>query len=339
MGGAYDDPPYTFYSLARFSPFDRSPKNGIRLAHYPETAPEATLADVERVVWEQRTEPLAPEVVRAETAQYVVGDVPLEPVLEYEEARDVGHLRKISLLSGRPGGERFWLYIWTPHNQSGPFDVVVYQGGFGGFASRYPLEQDMPWIENEVFDLLLKSGRAVAWPVLLGSYDRYDGLQAETPGSQRHQELVVERGRQWVREMHYVIDYLEQYNDEFTGNAAYLGLSYGAIWNWWHLMHEPRFQASIQLVGGVSWIPGLKLQQIDYLQFIETPVLFLNGRFDSVVDPELARLAYDHLATPEENKRMVMYDAGHWPLPRNQMTREIVNFLDIHLGNPARSEI
>jgi dipeptidyl aminopeptidase/acylaminoacyl peptidase len=31
---------------------------------------------------------------------------------------------------------------------------------------------------------------------------------------------------------------------------------------------------------------------------------------------------------------MVVYDAGHWPLPRNQMTREIVNFLDKHLGRP-----
>ena len=36
--------------------------------------------------------------------------------------------------------------------------------------------------------------------------------------------------------------------------------------------------------------------------------------------------------TPEEDKHLRVYDAGHWPLPMNDVIRETVDLLDLYLG-------
>ena len=131
--------------------------------------------------------------------------------------------------------------------------------------------------------------------------------------------------------MKHVVDYLEQSN-EFSGNAAYMGLSYGVAAGWSLYQGEPRLKALVQLSGGIPNFPELTPQLIDYMPRIDRPVLQLNGTADFLVPFEEATLAHDLLATPADNKRLVGYDVGHWPLPPNQMRREVLLFLDEHLG-------
>ena len=61
----------------------------------------------------------------------------------------------------------------------------------------------------------------------------------------------------------------------------------------------------------------------------------LNGRYDFVIPEPRPRQMYERLATPPEDKRMVVYDDGHWPLPRGEVAKESLGWLDRYLG-PVR---
>ena len=65
----------------------------------------------------------------------------------------------------------------------------------------------------------------------------------------------------------------------------------------------------------------------------------LGGRFDyenPVKTHQQGML--DLFKTTEKHKRLVVYDAGHLPLPRGEMIREILAWLDRYMGEstPAR---
>jgi hypothetical protein len=63
------------------------------------------------------------------------------------------------------------------------------------------------------------------------------------------------------------------------------------------------------------------------------PVLMLNGRHDYVMPYETSQKPlFDLFGTPSADKRHIVYDAGHDPLPRSQFIREILAFLDRYLG-------
>ena len=62
------------------------------------------------------------------------------------------------------------------------------------------------------------------------------------------------------------------------------------------------------------------------------PVLMLNGRYDFQFPETNQKTFFDLLATPDENKRHVLFEAGHWPFPMGELIRENLAWLDRHLG-------
>jgi hypothetical protein len=58
----------------------------------------------------------------------------------------------------------------------------------------------------------------------------------------------------------------------------------------------------------------------------------LNGRYDMVFPYETCvKPMYDLLGTPEEDKKMVLYDTDHF-IPRNELIKETLVWLDRYLG-------
>ena len=80
-------------------------------------------------------------------------------------------------------------------------------------------------------------------------------------------------------------------------------------------------------------------ERIGLARRLTIPILMLGGSRDSIlpVDPN-QRALFRSFGTPEQDKRMQIFqDAGHWPLPMNEVIRESVDFLDRYLGPvPAR---
>ena len=61
---------------------------------------------------------------------------------------------------------------------------------------------------------------------------------------------------------------------------------------------------------------------------LDIPVLMLNGKQDYLVPEAAPKAMYAFLGTPEKDKRLVFYNSGHWPLPRNQMIKETISWID-----------
>ena len=83
---------------------------------------------------------------------------------------------------------------------------------------------------------------------------------------------------------------------------------------------------------GYFKIPESSEYPSNFVSRVKIPVLMLNGRYDAIEPLETAQLPMlQLLGTPEGQKRHVVYDSGHG-LPRNESIKEILNWLDEHLG-------
>ena len=71
---------------------------------------------------------------------------------------------------------------------------------------------------------------------------------------------------------------------------------------------------------------------VNYLSRVQIPVLMLNGRYDYFYWETSQKQLFDLLGTPAEQKHHITYDAGHAPLPRGQVLRAVVDWLDTYLG-------
>jgi pimeloyl-ACP methyl ester carboxylesterase len=69
------------------------------------------------------------------------------------------------------------------------------------------------------------------------------------------------------------------------------------------------------------------------------PVLMLNGRYDHIFPLETSQKPlFALLGTPPADKRHVIYDAGHFPLPRNEWIPEALAWLEKYVpATPASS--
>ena len=54
----------------------------------------------------------------------------------------------------------------------------------------------------------------------------------------------------------------------------------------------------------------------------------LNGKQDYLVPESSAMFFFNSAGTSIEDKKIIFYESGHWPLPRNQMIKESLDFID-----------
>ena len=58
----------------------------------------------------------------------------------------------------------------------------------------------------------------------------------------------------------------------------------------------------------------------------------LNGKYDALFPLETnVKTFYDLLGTPEKDKHLHIYETGHF-VPKSEMIKETLNFLDQYLG-------
>jgi dienelactone hydrolase len=174
------------------------------------------------------------------------------------------------------------------------------------------------------------SGRILVVPVLKGTYERRDGLESTWPSeTQRYTEYL----HRWMQDVSRTLDYLETRPDVDLGGFAYFGISWGDRMAPIVLAVEPRFRVGVIYSGGLASGSSLpEVDQINYVTRVNVPVLMLNGLRDSVEPYDRAqRPLYDLLGTLEADKKHVTYETGHI-MPRAQVARETLDWLDKYLG-------
>ena len=81
-----------------------------------------------------------------------------------------------------------------------------------------------------------------------------------------------------------------------------------------------------------------EVDQINYVTRVKIPTLMLNGRYDMLYPYETSsKPMFDLLGTPKEHKEQKLYDSDHF-IPRNELIKETLNWLDRYLGPVKRNE-
>jgi eukaryotic-like serine/threonine-protein kinase len=223
------------------------------------------------------------------------------------------------------GGERVPLYITLPKGASPPYQIVVSFPGLGPFQNRGGI------VQYDTNDFIVRSGRVVVQPVFKGSYERWDGLMGLV--GQEYLRTFRERVVQWYQDLARTLDYLSTRREFDVERVAFTGLSFGASIPLPLLAVEPRLKAAVLMSAGFSELSlPPEADPINYVSHVTLPVLMVAGRYDYVLPLETAqRPLFERFGTNASDKRHVILEAGHTPLPQSDTVRETLEWLDRYL--------
>jgi cephalosporin-C deacetylase-like acetyl esterase len=174
-------------------------------------------------------------------------------------------------------------------------------------------------------DFIIKSGRALVYPIYKSHYERGDGLPYDDPDeTARYRDHVI----YWAKDLGRTIDYLETRKDLNLERLAYYGLSTGAYLGNILPAVENRIRVAVLLGGGFDG--ARKMPEVDELNFaprVKVPTLLVDGRYDVFFPLELQNVMFRFLGTPQRDKRHAVLEGGHTP-PYDQMVKEILDWLD-----------
>ncbi len=329
LGGAWHEPDYLFSVPNSLPPEDRSLANGFRCMRLEEEARagEALLSPVDVSSADYRgARPVSDEVFEVFAKQLTY--VPARGGAEVE-ARDTtpsGSIRERVTIPVGYDDEQMRIYVFLPANGTPPYQSLIYFPALNAFQARASSAAFYP------AEYVARSGRALVVPVFKGSFERWDpalGLAGEEYLRAARLRLI-----QWRQDLGRTIDYLMTRSDIDGGRIGYYGRSFGASMPLPLLALEPRLRLAVMYSGGFTYrVLPAESNAVNYVSRVKIPVLMLNGRHDYVLPFETSQKPlFDLLGTPPANRRHVVYDAGHDPLPRNQFVREILAFLDRYLG-------
>ncbi|MEO6119968.1 MAG: SUMF1/EgtB/PvdO family nonheme iron enzyme, partial [Terriglobales bacterium] len=328
LGGAWDEPTYMFIDPDAQSPFLRASNIGFRCVKY------AAPASVPQVAFERRIsvrrdyakeKPVSDEVFRAYRGLYSYDKAPLNATVEpYGKEEEDWKAERITYAAPY-GNERAVLYLFLPKKAKPPFQTVLFFPGSNALQLRkfeiYPTAN---------VDAILRSGRAVLYPVYKSTYERGDGMESDVVNmSSTWRDHVI----MWVKDASRALDYVETRPELDRNKIAYYGYSWGGLMGAIVPAVDPRIKVSVLAVGGLDFHHSLP--EVDAFNFgprVKQPVLMLNGRYDFFFPVESSQLPfYRMLGTPKDQKKHIIYETGH-NIPRNELIKESLNWLDLHLG-------
>jgi formylglycine-generating enzyme required for sulfatase activity/pimeloyl-ACP methyl ester carboxylesterase len=321
LGGAWNEPSYMYDDRDAQPPLQRSPNYGIRLVKNVDAQPADSFAFVQKGTRDYTKEkPIDDAAFSVVRDQFRYDPVPLNATVESVEEMADWRRERVTF-DAAYGGERIIAYVYLPRSSSPPYQPIVFFPG--GDAQVLPSSRTLRLTESE---FILRSGRALVFPVYKGTYERRVTLS----GVNALRGLAIQRGKDIQR----VVDYIESRNDLDAGHTGYFGISLGAGYGVIGTALEPRFKASALLAGGFS--TRRNLPDIDLLNFaprVRVPTLMVNGNRDFSNPLETSqRPLFRALGVAEPHKRHAVLDGGHLPPDIHAVMREVIDWFDRYLG-------
>ena len=287
LGGSWNDP-YYIAGADEISapPLDRSSGNGIRLAV---TLDEPTVvtrarAPIARTIVSTvaESDPVSDEVYLAYGRVFDYDNEPLNSSIEEVENTRVWTRERITFDAGYES-ERVILHLYLPANGSPPFQTVVYWPGWDTFR----LDDVDEYFAKQV-DFILKSGRAVAFPIYKGTFERRVGnVRSRAPfDSFAYRDNTIDT----VKDLRRTIDYLETRREVDQTSLAFFGYSWGGVNGPAAIAQEQRIRLAVINIGllpPMSTIP--EVDPVNALPRVRVPVLMFSGEFDGLVPVDNAR--------------------------------------------------
>jgi formylglycine-generating enzyme required for sulfatase activity/predicted Ser/Thr protein kinase/dienelactone hydrolase len=328
LGGAWNEPPYMFADQDAQSPFDRAPTNGFRcVKDIPGTSlPQAALEAISFTIRDYaKLKPVPNNVFAIYKNLYRYDPAPLDAVLDpAQENNEYMTKQKVSF-NAAYGNERVSAYLYLPKNVIPPYETVIFFPGSNAVYERSSRDLDLFGC-----DFIVKSGRALVYPIYKSHYERGDSMKTDDPDATVfYRDHVIF----WLKDLGRTIDYLETREDFDLHKLAYYGLSTGAYLGNILPAIETRVRVAVLLGGGFD--ASVKLPEVDEINFaprVTIPTLMVNGRFDHFFPVDTSQnVMFRFLGTQEKDKRHAVFDSGHMP-PHDQMIKEILDWLDRYQG-------
>ena len=328
LGGGYTDPTYAYNDGFTQPALDRSESNGFRCIQ-PIGDDESATALHQAIEMDFRDyskeKPVDDATFATYLRQFTYDRTPVAATLEKAIETEAWKDEIVSIDAGY-NNERLTLHVFLPKKYSAPLQPVLFFSGSNGIhESRFD-----PGLVNRRLLFIIKSGRALIFPINKGTYERQDDLKSDVADTTvRYKDHVV----MWVKEYSRTIDYLETRKDMQADKASYLGISWGGYMGGIVPAVEKRIKVVVLNVGGMEMSKALpEVDQINYLPRVTQPVLMLNGSYDMYFPVETSQKPmFQFLGTPPDHKKMIVYASGH-VVPPTEFYKETLAWLDNYLG-------
>ena len=227
------------------------------------------------------------------------------------------------------GDERMLLHLYVPTTGAAPYQTVVYWPGWDTFSL-----DDIDQYFAKQLDFIVKSGRAVAFPIYRGIFERRVGNTRRRPAfnTADYRDNTIDG----VKDLRRTLDYLETRADIDSKALAFFGYSWGGVNGPIALAHEPRLRAAVIDIGLLPPMSATpEVDPVNALPRVHQPTLMFSGEFDSIVPIANAKRYFSLIGTAPADKRHVIVMGGHF-VPRELLIREVLDWLDARLGRVRR---
>jgi len=331
LGGGWNSQVYMFNFAYSDPPFDRSPINGFRCVKYlGEDGNLETLKGSIKLPYRDfmKEEPVSDEIFNVYLGMYSYDKKELNSAVESADEQAADFIKEKISFDAAYGGERVVAYLFLPKTGNPPYQAVIDFPGSNAIDLRS--SGSLESLQFQTYDFIIKSGRALIYPIYKGTYERGDDLGSSLPNETN---LYKEHVIQWAKDMGRTVDYLETRKDIDADKLAYYGYSWGGRLGGIMLAVEKRFKTGILNLGGLRFQSQLpEVDPFNFLSRIKIPVLMLNGRYDHFFPYDTSQIPmFKQLGTPPEHKRHVVYETGHF-VPKTQLIKEALDWLDRYLG-------
>ncbi len=327
LGGAWDDPVYMFVDPDAQSPWLRAPDIGFRTVKYIDSnsVPTQAFAAVPSPRRDfSKVKPVSDQVFEAYRGAYSYDQAPLNATVEQVGDEDDWKVEKITYAAGY-GNERAISYLFLPKKGKAPYQTVLFFPGSNALLLRkfavYP---------TAAIDGILRSGRAVIYPIYKSTYERGDGWESDVPDTSNNwRDHVV----MWVKDASRALDYVDSRTDLDHAKIAYYGYSWGAVMGAIIPAVDQRIKVNVLALGGMEYSQSLpEVDKINFLSRVKQPTLMLNGHYDFFFPVDSTQMPFYNLLGPKKDqKKRIQYETGH-NIPRNELIKETLNWFDLWLG-------
>src|SRR5262249_43768033 len=173
LGGAWDDAPYMFSYLDAQSAFHRARNCGFRCVQYlPGQEPSVEVLREEKLPWRDFL-----KEKRMTNAEFAL----VKHAYDYDKERPLNArvveeklathwVRRKVVYDAAYGNEKAVAYLFLPRHVSRPYQWVIYWPGGNAREANA-----LPPFENVSARFLVRSGRALIWPIYKGTFERRGG--------------------------------------------------------------------------------------------------------------------------------------------------------------------
>jgi predicted esterase len=323
LGGAWNEPAYVFRHLIAHDPSVREATHGVRCVRYIDPPSDLLLAPVTLVREYPRPTPISEEAFALIRGMYAYDRTPLEAeVVRVGDSMPEYRRETVSIRTAY-ADERMEIHLFVPRHVAPPYQSVIW---FPGDDVNLLRTSDV-LSSAYLVDFIPRAGRVLIQPVYDGMYERH---RPRSGTASEIRDLML----RWSQDIGRTIDYLETRSDFDTKRIAYYGLSGGANRGPVFTAVEPRIAAAILLGGGLMRRPHRpETHVVHFAPRSATPTLMINGRDDFLAPYELSQKPlFELLGAPDDTKRHAVLEGGHIPADRLAIIREVVDWLDRHLG-------